>query len=108
MHESSEKINANCFYSDDTVLSSIIRGKNCRQIQELLQEEASKELRLAEIEDKKKRNIERYAVMNKNKGLYYYTWTHERKTWYETTQRLLFDFGCGELFEWVNIGITIP
>jgi len=43
--------------------------------------------------------------MTENKGLYYFDWKHERKSWQVSIKRIYFDIGDDYLFEKFRDGL---
>ena len=63
--------------------------------QERMSEERDDYFRQLEKEEKE----ERFKIMREKKGLYTFTWKHERKTWLAANCRVFFDIGKEYLLE---------
>ena len=80
----------------DDLLESKNRLIHKKEINDIHDNNTLNEIK-AEIEKTYKNK--RFEVMKKNKGLYYFNWKHERKTWLTAWMPIYFDFGDGILFE---------
>lgn len=64
-----------------------------------------KEVQEYEEEIEKEKNEKRFEIMKDNKGLYYFDWKHERKSWQVSIKPIYFDIGKDYLFEKLRDGL---
>lgn len=65
----------------------------------------NKEVQEYEEEIEKEKKEKRFEIMKENKGLYYFDWKHERKSWKVSTKPIFFDIGEDYLFEKLRDGL---
>jgi len=64
-----------------------------------------KEVQEYEEEIEKEKKEKRFEIMKENKGLYYFDWKHERKSWKVSIKPIYFDIGEDYLLEKLRDGL---